>query len=304
MSTLLLMAAIVVGGWIFFRVLEKQPILPWKEKKHTNVQLNTNSKNNKTKKKKHEVEIEQEPNLFEELFSDVRDVTTHMIRFHDNSFTMIAEVDPVNYFLKNQDEQEAIDITVESWTATLNYPVGIYLQNRFIDVSEPIELMAKAMKESEDLNEAALSYGQAMIDDILSWQRDTPRYETKRYLIFTHKIKANDITADSEEELETKVMEKAFAELMRRLTSARNQLRKADITVNLVPTEGIYELLYYTFNRRKALKHRFKDLVEQEKNALYITAEQTDNRIDLVKEAIEQNEAEMAKETATKKETA
>ncbi len=296
------MAAIVVGGWIFFRVLEKQPILPWKEKKHTNVPLNTNSKNNKTKKKKHEVEIEQEPNLFEELFSDVRDVTTHMIRFHDNSFTMIAEVDPVNYFLKNQDEQEAIDITVESWTATLNYPVGIYLQNRFIDVSEPIELMAKAMKESEDLNEAALSYGQAMIDDILAWQRDTPRYETKRYLIFTHKIKASDITADSEDELETKVMEKAFAELMRRLTSARNQLRKADITVNLVPTEGIYELLYYTFNRRKALKHRFKDLVEQEKNALYITAEQSQNRIELVKEAIEQHEAET--ETTTKRETA
>lgn len=302
MSTLLLMAAIVVGGWIFFRVLEKQPILPWKEKKHTNVQLNTNSKNNKMKKKKHEVEIEQEPNLFEELFSDVRDVTTHLIRFHDNSFTMIAEVDPVNYFLKNQDEQEAIDITVESWTATLNYPVGIYLQNRFIDVSEPIELMAKAMKDSEDLNEAALSYGQAMIDDILAWQRDTPRYETKRYLIFTHKIKASDITADSEDELETKVMEKAFAELMRRLTSARNQLRKADITVNLVPTEGIYELLYYTFNRRKALKHRFKDLVEQEKNALYITAEQSQNRIELVKEAIEQHEAET--ETTTKRETA
>lgn len=192
-------------------------------------------------------------------------------------------------------------MTFESWTATLNYPVSVYLQNRFVDVSEPIEAMNKVMEESKDLNEAALSFGKAMIADIVEWQKSAPRFETKIYMIFTHKINVNSISADSEEELEEKIVDKAFAELMRRVNSARNQLRKADIHVSLLPTEGIYELLYYTFNRRKAVKNRFKDLVNQEKDALYVTADQTDSHIDLVKETIQEyedneNERERARE--------
>ncbi|KZE68007.1 hypothetical protein AWM68_17705 [Fictibacillus phosphorivorans] len=287
MKDLLIMGIVGIGLYVFFRLMLKEPILPWKEKKVSDTSF-TNVK--KKKKRKHEVQLEQEPHLFEELFSNVKDISSHMIRFNDNSFTMIAAVEPVNYFLKSQDEQEAIDTVCESWTAAINYPVGYYLQNRFIDISEPISNMKKSMRESEDLNEAALSFGQAMIDDLIRWQTESPRYETKRYLVFTHKINPSEIMSDSKDELEEKIIEKAFSELMRRLNAAKSQLRKAEIEVSLLPTEGIYDLLYHTFNRRKAVKQRFKDLVEYEKNAMYITADQTDDRIEAVREAIEEND--------------
>lgn len=273
--------------WVFYRLMLKEPILPWKEKKATDYAPVAKKKGNK---KKHEVQIEEEPKLFEELFDNMKDISQHMIRFDDNSFTLIADIEPVNYFLKSQDEQEAIDIVFESWLATLNYPVQFYLQNRFIDISEPIQEMKESMKNSEDLNEAGLSFGESMIEDLVNWQSQAPRYETKRYLVFTHKINAHELTADSPEELDQKVIEKAFAELMRRLNTAKSQLRKAEINVSLLPTEGIYELLYHTFNRRKAVKHRFKDIIEQEKNALYVTADQSDERIEAVKEVIEEYE--------------
>lgn len=288
MIELIVMAIFGVVAYVFYKMMLKEPILPWKEKKVYESETPSNKK--KQKKKKHEVSIEDEPKLFQELFDEVKDISNHMIRFNDNSFTMIAEVEPVNYFLKSQDEQEAIDMVFESWLAAINYPVQFYLQNRFIDISEPVQQMKESMRNSEDLNEAALSFGQSMIDDLQSWQSQTPRYETKRYLIFTHKINAKDISADSAEELEEKLVEKSFAELMRRLNAAKSQLRRAEMNVSLLPTEGIYELLYHTFNRRKAVKNRFKDLVETEKNALYITAEQSDEHIEAVKEAIEENE--------------
>lgn len=274
--------------WVFYRLMLKEPILPWKEKKATDYASYSVKK--KSKKKKHEVQMEEDPKLFEELFDNFKDISHHMIRFNDNTFTLIGEVEPVNYFLKSQDEQEAIDTVFESWLATINYPAQFYLQNRFIDISEPIQHMKQSMKDSEDLNEAALSFGQSMINDLVSWQTQAPRYETRRYLVFTHKINAHELTADSPEELDEKVVEKAFAELMRRLNAAKSQLRKAEINVALLPTEGIYELLYHTFNRRKAVKHRFKDMIEQEKNALYVTADQTDDRIEAVKEAIKDYE--------------
>lgn len=289
MRDLLIMGIFLGALYVFYRIMLKEPILPWKEKKSFDVTSNAKRKSNK---KRNEVQMEQETHLFEELFDDVKDISNHMIRFNDNSFTLIGEVEPVNYFLKSQDEQEVIDSIFESWLATLNYHVGWYLQNRFVDISEPIEEMSKSMKESEDLNEAAYSFGQSMIEDLVQWQTSTPRYETKRYIVFTHKVNVNEINADSKEELEEKIVEKAFAELMRRLNSAKAQLRKAEITVSLLPTEGIYDLLYHTFNRRKAVKQRFKDMVEQEKNALYITADQSDGRIEAVKEALEEYEEE------------
>lgn len=295
------MGIFAIVAWVFYRVMLKEPIFPWKEKKSNN-ESQINLKRKKKSKKKHQVPIDEEPSLFEELFEEVSDITNHMIRFKDNSFSMIAEVEPVNYFLKSAEEQEAIDIVFESWLAASSYSVTPYLQNRLIDITEPIQQMKDNMKNAEDLNTAAISYGQSMINDLLKWQAHTPRYETKVYLIFTHKIKPSDINADSQEELEEKLLDKTFTELMRRLNAAKAQLRKAEVGITLLPTEGIYELLYHTFNRRKAVKQRFKDLVENEKDALYITADQTDHRIETVKEAIEENEF-IENETAKKEES-
>jgi hypothetical protein len=289
MKDLLIMGTFGLIIYIFARLALKQPILPWKENTtHSSAQVSF--KNKKRKTKKHQIGIEQEPQLFEELFSDIKDVSSHMVQFNDNSFTLIGEVEPVNYFLKSQDEQEAIDMIFERWLASLTHHVAFYIQNRFVDLAEPIENMQKIMKKSEDLNYNALNFGQGMIDNLIHWQKISPRYETKRYLVFTHKVNPSEITADTQEELEKKILEKAFSELMRRLNSAKSQLKKADIHVELLPTEGIYELLYHTFNRRKAVKHRFKDLIKQEKNALYVTAEQSDEKIEGIREGLERNE--------------
>lgn len=287
MKDILVLALMLAAMWVFYRIMIKQPILPWSKSKVNSIQMKTKQN---SKKKKNKVEIEEEPELFQELFSDIKEISNHMIRFHDNQFTLIAEVEPVNYFLKSQDEQESIDIIFERWLAQINYNVQFYLQNRYIDLTEPIEQMRKNMTKAEDLNEAALSYGQSMIDDLVKWQTIAPRYETKRYLLFTFKVKNNNITADSPEELEEKIIDKAFAELYRRFNTAKSQLRRANIHLTLLPTEGIYDLLYHTFNRRKAVKNRFKDAAAHEVTALYATADQSSERIEAVKELIDKDE--------------
>lgn len=296
MADAFLLAIIGIGGWVFIRIMLKEPILPWKEKKikiKDNKQiLQQAMKRSKKKDTKDEEENpldEKEAVPFQEMFPEVISFENHMIRRINNQFTMIAEVEPVNYFLRDQSEQDAIDTAFESWLAQFSYPVRIYLQNRYIDLTIPIEEIQNVMSEQDDLYYEARDFGMNMIQNLKDWQASQPRYETKRYILFDFQVEIKDIKADNDEELDEKIIQKAFSELNRRVSAASQQLRKSEMTVHLLTSEGIGEVLYYAFNRRKAIKNRFTDINNQEQLALYVTADQSADHIAFVKGEIEKN---------------
>lgn len=230
----------------------------------------------------------------------MKEIKHHMLSYKDNTFVMYIEVEQVNYFLLSQSEQEAIDVTFETWLAQTNYNVQFYLQNRYIDLSEPIMKMQETMNEADDLHVNTVMYGESMVENLIVWQNTSPIFETKRYLIFTLKINTAEITADDEEGLEEKIVDKAFAELHRRVITAKNQLNKARMDVQLLTNEGIADVIYHAFNRKKAVKNRFKDFGEQEMLASYVTADQDDIRIELVKEAIRNENSQEEEEELPK----
>lgn len=282
MIEILILALLALVFYVAAKIILKEPILPWSDKK-VNVNLNSTI-NGKSKSKKGYEETEAQP--FQDLFSDIKEFSHHMIHYHDNKFVMLCEVTPVNYFLLSDLEREGIDYTFETWLATLDYSVQFYLQNRYIDLSEPIEEMRKNMQKNNDLSPNAYDYGNNMIGDLLRWQELSPRYETKRYLVFYEYIKVSEISAETSEELNEKTIDKAFSELYRRVSAAKSALRKANMEVNLLTNEGIIEVLYHTFNRQKALKNRFKDITTKEMLATYVTADVDERRIEIVKEMI------------------
>lgn len=286
MKDLIFITVLALVGYLIYVISSKKSLFFWK---------NSDSKDfkvKKKKKKKYDVAPDSEPGPLEEFFDEFHSINNHMLRKKDNSFTIIAEVHPVNYFLKSASDQETIDVAFETWLATLNYPdVQIFIQSRLIDLTEPIAEMKKNMEQAEDLNEAAISYGQGHIQDLINWQYATPRYETRFYLAFTYRIKPGTIIAENEEEYEEKLIDKSFAELFRRVNSAKSHLRRAEVSVELLSTDGILDLYYHIFNRQKALKNRFSDLSLNENRALYVTADKSDSRIELVKENINEFES-------------
>ncbi len=288
----IVLTALALGFYVFSRLMLKEPLIPWGAKKKRVSKQGTSKSKGKTskgKKGKKSVGDEDEPDPFEELFSDMEEIVKKMIRFENDRFVMIAEVDPVNYFLLSPEEQEAIDRTFETWLATLHYPVQIYLQNRYVDLSDPIEKMRDIMLGQDDLPINAIEYGQSMIEDLTRWQELTPRYETKRYLAVSYQVNVKEINADNKDELEEKILQKAYNELSRRVSAAANALRKARIGVNRLDNDGIGELLYFAFNRKKAIKNRYKDIARNEMLALYTTADQDERHIELVKEMIDRD---------------
>ena len=269
--------------WVFARIMMKEPILPWKEKKAKSQNININV-NQKQKGKQEEIPHK----TFSELLSNVKNIREHMMEIgNDYEFVLFAEVEPCNYFLLSQSEQEAIDVSFETWLAQLEYPVIWYLQNRYIDLSEPIADMEENMKNQEDLHPAAIDYGYNLINDLRMWQNHTPRYETKRYLLFPYRVNTKEIEAESEEEFYDQVLEKAFQVLYRRFSTAKSALGKANMDVHLLTNEGIVEVLYHAFNRKKALKNKFRDLKIGENLAAYPTADRSDEFIEQVKRRYE-----------------
>ncbi|MEX3623686.1 hypothetical protein [Viridibacillus arvi] len=288
---LLIMGAVL---WIVYAVVSKRSIIPFVKSKDNTQKGNglstPSAKMGSGKKKQEQVYEEQEPDLFEDLIEDVVDVKNHLVHLQNNRFLLIAEVSPCNYFLRSQSEQEAIDTAFESWLATLNYQVQWYIQSRYIDLSEPIEEMRTNMMEANDIPFNALEYGKSMLNDLVHWQKSSPRYESKRYLVFPYEVNVSTIEDSNKEELAERIEEKAWTELYRRCNNARSSLRKANMDVELLTTEGILDVLYHLFNRKKALKTKFKNIRDREMLSLYSTADQPQSRVEYVKELISQNE--------------
>lgn len=301
MGSIIFFVLLGVIMYVIIRKSNNKPILPFNSNKAANHQQPLKYKKINHNKKPKDVPLEEEPRPFREFLGEIKEIKNHMLRYHDNTFVMFTEVEPVNYFLLSQSEQEAIDVTFETWLAQANYNVQFYLQNRYIDLTEPIKMMQETMKKAEDLHPNTISYGESMVENLIAWQQNSPIYETKRYLIFTHKINSAEITAEDEDELEQKIVDKAFAELHRRVNAAKNQLSKARMEVKLLTNEGIADVLYHAFNRRRAVKNRFKDFGEQEMLSKFVTADQDDIHIELVREAIRNEDKSKEEKTESQK---
>lgn len=285
MKDILVLITIALGAWIFVRMMLKEPILPWKEKARKDKGTTTDKTKKKTKK--HAELDEDDTQTFKDLFANTQSIESHMIRQHDNVFKIMAEVQPINYFLRDYEEQEIIDGAFETWLAATDYHERIYLQNRFVDLIVPIEEIQKNMRQADDLNLDSIDYGENVVKELMEWQSAQPRYETKRYLIFSYKVEVKDLRIDEDDDVEERILEKAFSELHRRVLAARQHLRRGEMEVELLSTDGIIEVLYYTFNRRKALKNRYRDIERQEMLSMYVTADQTVERILHVRGEIE-----------------
>lgn len=143
------------------------------------------------------------------------------------------------------------------------------------------------MDLEDDMDPLAKQFGENMIQSLRSWQNAQPRYETKRYILFDYQVDPKEIKADDQEDLQERILDKAFNELHRRVNTAKSQLRKANMKVQLLSTDGISEVLYYAFNRKKAVKNRYRDIEGQEMHSLYVTADQSAEQIVRVKGEIE-----------------
>ncbi|MEC3378909.1 hypothetical protein P9Z98_27365, partial [Bacillus cereus] len=146
MLEMIYFAAIAIVGFFFYRKMNGKPLFGSKKKgkKQGGIEKHTAEKSGKKNKKNTPAESEiDEDNVdfFRDFVEDIKEIDNHMIRYHDDTFVLIAEAHPVNYYLLSNMEQEAIDIKIESWLTTLEFNTKVYIQSKFVDLTDPVRKM-------------------------------------------------------------------------------------------------------------------------------------------------------------------
>ncbi|MEB2301604.1 hypothetical protein LAV72_18535 [Lysinibacillus xylanilyticus] len=273
--------------YITYCIAKKEPIIRTKK----NLEKSRNKKQARIEDatKQHHADLldELEPVPFDQLFPNLLDIKDGVIICEDDWYSKIVEITPVNYYLKDLDEQNQIDQIVETWTAKLDgLFVRTYYQNRFIDLTENTDLIKSTFKQQSDLPPQAVEYGNYMFDDLQEFQSERPRYELKIYLIFDHKLKKHEVRIDDGDDIQIAMFNKANAELDRSIEKSES-LKKSGVQITKLDTTGITELHYHLFQRRRARKLRFNDIQNNEMLAMYVTASQTPEHMAAVKEEID-----------------
>ncbi|MCU5087500.1 hypothetical protein OCA23_30025, partial [Bacillus cereus] len=112
MLEMIYFAAIAIVGFFFYRKMNGKPLFGSKKKgkKQGGVDKHTIEKAGKKNKKNTPAESEiDEDNVdfFRAFVEDIKEIDNHMIRYHDDTFVLVAEAHPVNYYLLSNMEQEA-----------------------------------------------------------------------------------------------------------------------------------------------------------------------------------------------------
>ena len=276
MDNLLFLIAIALIGWVAYRSHKQEPIIPFLSRKKSDENTKKNSNNNKQ--------------LIKSLL-EIEDIKYNMIHLSNHTYVMALKCQPVNYRLRNSLEQEGIYVRFEQWLTTIEYETIIHLQNRQVDYKPQQDEFLMNIEQDDLLNENARNYCMMTIEYMNQWLYSQPRFETHRYVLFPYRV---PVTKNMSEE---DIILKASRELVRRATTAQNFLEACGVRSEICTTADLAEMLYFSLNRKRSTKARFKDIELREMLALYCTNEQDEIRIRKVLENVqpaEQKETETA----------
>lgn len=218
-------------------------------------------------------------------FIGVQKIADNMLHLADHTFVAAIRCHPVNYDLRNEVEQEGIDISFERWLTSAEWEMCWYTQARPVDFAGQL---AAYRAKLTPLNEYARRYGKGMINYLQSWVDSQPRFEVVRYVLFPYRVVGgNQVELTAEQ-----MVEKARRELQRRVRMSVVALERCGVGVIPCSTVELAEMLYYAVNRNRARAAKLDDIERHEMLSLYVTSDQDETVAHEVKKYVENQESE------------
>lgn len=217
----------------------------------------------------------------------IQEIKNNMVILRGGEYKAILEINPINYGLKTELEQEAIIQLFEGFLNSLTYDVQILMVSRKIDIDDYLMGLQEYMKTEE--NPTLRKQMQNYINFLSNLVKERNLLQKKFYLIinyneaeekgmlqevskstlsivkklfsskkskgFSDRGRGEEISY--EEKLE-KAREKARFQLNQRVASAINRLGSMGITARELRTFEIAELFYYLYNPSKANLQKLK----------------------------------------------
>ncbi len=205
-------------------------------------------------------------------FLQIRHISRGMICLNSGTYVSALRCEAVNYDLKNETEQEGIDVAFERWLTLTDWPMCWYIQSRPVDLSTQVNDYRRRITL---LNENAQRYGEGVIQYLQQWIHAQPRFDTVRYVLFplmTSEISRT--TSPSGGENSDRISEeKAHHQLLRRVRASQSALERCGVKTTICNSDDLLEMIYFAANRHRASLLKFDDIRTNHLQAVHISAD-------------------------------
>lgn len=241
-----------------------------------------------------------------------------IIRKNRTQYIMVIQCKGINYDLLSEEEKNAVESGFTEFLNTLRFPIQLYIQTRKIDFTH---ILSDYQKRTDDIqeqiakintqiqiarnkgNEEAvikLEFEKKRKENILEYGESIEQYtarindsenmlQQKNYLILSYYVaELGDTSKYSKDEID----DLAFSELYTRAQTLIRALSSAEVSGEVLESEGLAELLYVAYNRDESESYTLQNALDAQYDKLYSTAR------DLLEEKKKRIEKQVEEEAA------
>ena len=196
-------------------------------------------------------------------------------------YRMVIEVSSTNYILKNEQEQEILEISFRNFLNSISYPFSMFVQTREIDLNAVINSLKKDINETCKTFPGLREYGENYYRYIVSLKERTGCTKQKRKFIIIPYDEAMKMM-----ELDDKAKKSySYEQIYERASQVVDGLASVGLTANILETNQIVELFY-------SLTHRNDDTIvdyiaDGSYMSEYVKGRNKSHAVDQLEEAIQ-----------------
>ena len=293
-SIVAVLVALIVGGIVIYRHSKKQDFdMTPRDKSGDEIETDEDDDPSETPVYEDDVTYgadgwETWENLLQE--AGIIDIRDGMIEYEtgNNSrmFIALAEMQQSNPYLKTDDELAQQNAVQEVFFNGVQNPLKLTSQSQRVEMTDFLTRLKDNSQRIIGSNPQMKQYAAEVIEDTLSYQRQTDRFENRAYIQFMAIIEPDEVYGDTPEVIERQIHEKAMEKLVRQIERANGLLRRADHALAELDTFGLLEVIYKSFNRESSVRVRLEDIVKQQKYQIFTSAIQSDKYFKKVQQMI------------------
>ena len=196
-------------------------------------------------------------------------------------YRMVIEVSSTNYILKNEQEQEILEISFRNFLNSISYPFSMFVQTREIDLNAVINSLKKDINETCKTFPGLREYGENYYRYIVNLKERTGCTKQKRKFIIIPYDEAMKMM-----ELDDKAKKSySYEQIYERASQVVDGLASVGLTANILETNQIVELFY-------SLTHRNDDTIvdyiaDGSYMSEYVKGRNKSHAVDQLEEAIQ-----------------
>ena len=180
-----------------------------------------------------------------QAFLPFEDIEDSMIVLPNHEYRMIVECSSINYFLKTDDEQDAVEMSFRRFLNSLKFPFSFYIQTREIDNAEIVNTLRKDVSLSLKSFPQLREYANVYIHELegINDQLHNNKFK-KKFIIVTYDEAGRMTNMNDDEKRDY-----ALDELINRCKIVIGGLSNIGIKAKILRTGEVANLVYQSMHK-------------------------------------------------------